>query len=287
MTRGIYTGANDVAFHFVEAMLRSLRVFNDLDLPVIVYDFGMSSGQRRQLEAGGWETMDATAVSPSIATALERVRTRYGDKGKHLARLYSKLVLYERCDFDEYLWLDADTIMLAPISSWLPNQLGDFIWAQRFARGPLAQQMQADTPPDIVDSIRSRLGIEGERLHLNSGVVAATFETVRALQVHAPYLVGELGEFINFADQGFLNIAAWAEGIAYKELSPRVNMAAKQGDDVVLGTDDGLTTIHINGVAPFVYHFLGYKPHPGKKPSDRNDVLVQEFYESWRTQKVF
>lgn len=109
---GIFTGSNDVTFHFLVGMLRSLRVYNDLDLPVIVLDFGMSSAQRELILSSGWRIERAVASDPLLLDAQARLQKRHGDKGKHLGRILSKLFLCEQPFFDRFVWIDADTILL-------------------------------------------------------------------------------------------------------------------------------------------------------------------------------
>lgn len=137
--------------------------------------------------------------------------------------------------------------------------------------------MQPGTERGIVDRVAAQLGLTGTHLHFNSGVFAVEASVARDFCSQLPFLIGELAEHINFGDQGFFNLAAWHAGVASIPLDSRVNMAMSPNDEIFQANQ----TICLNGVTPWVYHFLGYKPGPDKRPETPNERAVQAFYECW------
>jgi hypothetical protein len=283
MSLGVYTGSNDVAFHFAIPMLASLRQHNDMGLPVAFLDFGMSTAQREAIRPHVDLMIPAHSFTERFPGLAERVATAQGLLGKHLARTMKKLAILEAGEFDNFLWLDADTVILEPLSSFVPRLPYSALWASRISRGKIQLQLQADDAAmsRLSESIERRLGLSGTRSFINSGVFAMNAADARGLLRHADFLLGELGEFM-FGDQSFINLAAWANGLEVAEMDRRVNVcvpAAFAGEVEVRCTADGPFML-IDGQRPWLYHFLNYKPAPGKSPTAPADRAVQQFYEA-------
>jgi hypothetical protein len=285
-TLAIYTGSNDVAFHFAMPMLKSLRLHNDLGLPVIFFDFGMSTAQRSAVAAivGAESVVRAANYTDRFTGLAGRMKDSQGILGVHLARTMKKVAILECGRYDNFVWLDADTIILEPLSRFVPAAPYGEIWAQRISRSGIESQLTASEGTQAAaNALAERMRLSGKHANINSGVFAmSAAAAARLVTNHADFLIGQYGQYL-FGDQSFINLAAWAEGIEMRELDPRVNVCVPPSFAGHVEVRDGKLgpDILLDGKKPWVYHFLNYKPAPNKSPTSPQDQAVQSFYEGW------
>lgn len=268
----IITGADEGHAHYLHALLNSIRAFNDTKMPVFVIDFGLSKETAGDLKAKhpGVALLPIDTLSKRTDEDIEKMSRVPGVldlpwKG-YVLKTMRKLCLADWTETKSWLWLDADTLVLAPISQWLPPKVTGRLMAGRNSRQSLAFHFK-DRNPLVREALASQLFLRTGAKFIsptswNSGVVftdAAYYKSMvdyareRFLVDFGPYLMG---------DQAVLNAAMALQGLMADPLPAGVNVSIRNSTDeeCALVEQEAGPSITLQGRACSVYHFLHIKP---------------------------
>ena len=291
----IVTGGDNLHMPYLDALLRSLRAFNDLGLEIRVMDFGLSDDDRKYLETThgvahflSWRQIEPTlSLMRQIPGATERVNFPY------VAATMRKLALYTYRLRDYALWLDADCLLLEPLSAIIGPTLPPVLRASRNPRSDIENQF-IDKHLIIREALALRLkqkfgiGDNYVRSSFNSGVVL--YNTERLYELYDRYsgeIIPNFGPYL-WGDQAFVNICCSIEGLATENFDPRINVSAAPHQTQHFywerHNDRLYPALTVDGVRPFVYHFLHYKPVPGPFRRDPLQLgsATHRLFDAWR-----
>lgn len=227
---GIYTGADHVAFHYCGGMLLSLKIANDLALPVTFIDFGLSEDQRRAIEASGLvsEVIDIyPLISDSIRGLERRARERNAPKAIHLARTMRKLGIFKDNRYDQFLWCDIDTLWFGKVSEVVSVVPDGKIRAGRVKRQDYIASHVADidgSNAQVAQEIGRLLCIKEPFSSFNSGVFQVSRNTATQLMDGSDEFIRDYGLSL-FGDQAFINLVGAAQGWEILPFGETVNFA--------------------------------------------------------------
>jgi hypothetical protein len=169
-------------------MLNSLAINNDLGLPVMVLDMGLRPEEVEWLQDHPLklQVRPATLSFLDGSTAdLQRTANSRGQLAK-VQNWFSKLNILYLTEFERLFWIDADCLILEPISSVLPNDLHAVFSATRarsrlgFELTELLRQRAEPIAPELLDEFVVTTSVDTNRGQLfNSGVMYLDPETLR------------------------------------------------------------------------------------------------------------
>lgn len=268
----IITGADDRHLDYLNALLNSLAFFNDKNYPIYIMDFGFSPDVLASIKQKypQIQFLPVTSIDVDIARMREAPGVPQIEGIDYILSTMRKLALADFRANKFFLWLDADTVVLRPISEWLPQPQENKIIAGRNSRRELAFQFKNRSPlvrEALADHLIKKIGINGITQNaFNSGVILADSsyyrETVSWAREHflhnfGPYLMG---------DQAIINVAMSLQRHESVDLPAGINVSVSGADgkaELLRQTykDQTYTTIDLGNGPVFVYHFLNIKPH--------------------------
>ena len=300
----IVTGGDEGHAPYLRACLNSLAVHNDARLPIHVLDLGLGEQTLIWIATTYPDVvvLPASEMAREIDHDIAVMRARDGVAFlpwlPYVLGTMRKLCLAEWSLSEFWLWLDADTLLLHPISELLrmmPPQRNRIYAGRDSARG-LEFHFKDRNPMVRRALARLQLDQHGPSVMAgptswNSGVVLAhapfyaelvQFARRTFLHDYGPYVVG---------DQAVVNIAMSLRGLRAAGLPWGVNVSIdlrrQQDISLLTGVRSGSgRSLPGLGIAfggreadeARLYHFLGIKPldHP-----DREHPVVQLF-DWWR-----
>lgn len=266
----IFTGADTNHMPYLRGMLASLEVMNDLALPVFVMNFGFTSDDLAEIgrDYPFAKIVEINAIDADIAKMKQAPGVALIEGIGYVLGTMRKLEL-ANYDFAPYfLWLDADTLVFQPISTWLPEPRPNTIFGNRQSKRELAFQFR-DRNPLVREALSQHLqtqhGPDVSQSCINSGVVLADrayyaelvqWALDRFLIPFGPYLMG---------DQAVLNVAMALRGEKAPTFPPHVNVSVMSLEEPVELRMESINGREymlpvIRGGVPAVYHFLVVKP---------------------------
>ena len=289
----IITGADDRHIDYLYGLLNSLRIFNDSEYPIYVIDFGFSEEQRIRLSEKYPEAsiIPVVWIDDDIARMREEPGVMQIEGIDYILSTMRKLTLasFDKSKF--FLWLDADTLVLQPMSCWLPTPQEGKIIAGRNSRREIAFQFKNRSPmvrEALADHLLKTLGISQITANtFNSGVIIADSNYYRTVVQWArdhflinfgPYLMG---------DQAILNVAMSLQRQEVCDLPAGINVSISSPNgkaDLVRNSYNGRDHVGIdvgNGTVS-VYHFLVIKPHLHKN----KDHPVCQLLSYWKNAEI-
>ncbi|SUE42811.1 glycosyltransferase [Roseomonas gilardii] len=287
----IITGADDRHIEYLYALLNSLEFFNDKNFPIYIMDFGFSEEKIHSIKQKYPYTsfLPITSIDADIARMREAPGVPQIEGIEYILSTMRKLSLADFSAKQFFLWLDADTVVLKPISEWLPQPQEGKIIAGRNSRRELAFQFKNRSPlvrEALADHLLKKLGISSVTQNsFNSGVILADSayyrQTVAWARKHflidfGPYLMG---------DQAIINVAMSLQQHESVDIPPGINVSISgpEGKSELLHQTykgKAYATIDLGNGPVSVYHFLNIKPHLAR---DKNHPVCRLLGE-WQQQ---
>lgn len=278
MTVGIYTGASESSFHFSKIMLRSLSAFNDERLPIVFLDFGLSSKSRDWVMQSNIVS-EYKIIGDDDLYFLRCVNSINGSASAHLMKTLKKLVVLRESRFSYFWWVDAD-IVFPQNTSLIFFDGGDLVYGSRLNRSGVRGQL-IDAEFSVEEELNTLVSASKPPAAMNSGLfgMSSNLANILIKDFEDP-IITKYSRYL-FGDQSFINLAIAFHGSSIEPLDVRINdAAAREGIPVsVHDNKNGPPEIFVNGRKSWAYHFLGYKPYPGKVPSSEHSKIIQSFYD--------
>ncbi|WP_139341765.1 glycosyltransferase family protein [Roseomonas mucosa] len=286
----IITGADDRHLSYLNALLNSLAFFNDKNYPIYIMDFGFSPQTLKNIKQKypHIQFLPITSIDADIARMRESPGVPQIEGIEYILSTMRKLALADFQTNKFFLWLDADTVVLRPISEWLPKPQEGKIIAGRNSRRELAFQFKNRSPmvrEALANHLLRTTNVNETTLNaFNSGVLLAdslyyqkTVQWARDnfLISFGPYLMG---------DQAIINVAMSLQKQEVLDLPPGVNVSIAGPDgkaDLIYKLHAGrhYPTLDLGNGTVSVYHFLVIKPHLARN----QDHPVCQLLNEWQT----
>ncbi|GAV34683.1 glycosyl transferase family 8 [Roseomonas sp. TAS13] len=287
----ILTGADDSHFDYLSAMLESVKFFNDLELPVYIADFGLSDENKKKIN----EIYPTSKIVSYNAIEIDIEKIKNHQKAAeipwidYVTKTMRKLGIEEFSESRYFLWLDGDTLMLRPISEWLPEPVPDGLIANRNSKQELAKLFRHRN-----DSLREELAAallekinqsHYTPISFNSGVMLADAKFYRRMVEYARNnFLHDFGPFL-MGDQSVINASMALNNIPATDMSNTINFSPSVDREsyveecFLVARNEHFRSIRFGrAFYPSVLHFLGIKPLTHNNREDPA-VLV---YEWWR-----
>lgn len=287
----VLTGADDGHFEYLSAMLESVKFFNDLQLPVYIADFGLSENNKDRIKKiyPASEILSFRSIETDIEKIKNHPRAEEVPWIDYVTKTMKKLGIEEFDKSRYFLWLDGDTLVLRPISEWLPTPVANSLIANRNSKQELAKLFRHRN-----DNLREKLATEllekAQRtdytpISFNSGVMLTDANFYREMVEYARNtFLHDFGPFL-MGDQSVINASMALNNISAIDMSNTINFSPSVDRESHL--EDCFLEVkqeHFKSIRfgraffPSVLHFLGIKPITH---SNRADPAVLVF-EWWR-----
>lgn len=284
---GIITGSNDAHFPYLVACLNTLSVFNDMSAPIAVLDFGLSAENLAALNK--YNNVTYVCETRSFDSELTPITKIIGAEKyyyfRYVFNTYKKLAISHFKEFEYFLWIDADCLLLTKLSGIIPEYVPGKFVAARDGRADLDAQF-IDENPIVRQAMAAHLKTQfgnppTSRVCFNSGVLFSQHEYYRTIYTQfRDSVLYRYGSHL-YGDQSLLNIGVSLRQEEIGHFRPTINMSVSEGKNIELCSlsigDQNYCTISIDKIIPEVYHFLGYKPLTKVDP----DFPAQRLFDFW------
>jgi lipopolysaccharide biosynthesis glycosyltransferase len=293
---GVVTGGDHDHMLYLDAQLRSIAFFNDLQLEIYVMDFGFTKEdvEYLQSEHNVRNFLSWREFEPRLAAMRSIPEAATLGHFEYVYAISRKLAVYT-IEMKEYmLWIDADCVVLEPLSSIVGGALPEAIRAARNPKWDISSQFMSrhDVLRDaLARSFADKFGLAADyaRCSFNSGVLLYKASVLKSfVEKYSDAILSSYGPYI-WGDQGFVNLCCSLEGTKVESFDWRINACFRPEQAPQFYFDayerKPFPAISCNAVKPFVYHFLYYKPAQG--PFRKDKVLIasadQKLFDMWRT----